>query len=180
MKLNETGQSTQTLKYAVEAYAIAGGSPAKLLQEAAEWLLDCYKKTADSNCIEAAGEIVKAYMEMGIYDREETVFDEIMVCLGTTRREEFPGVLYRQNCLKPTFSQIREILGRWPKTKSKGEGVEWVVKDIMERVKNQKIGCQYYRRGASGAVFELLVLDNASYLMDLEKKKVYFFDIQKG
>jgi len=176
MKLNETGKGTEIIKCAAQAYAITGGAPSKLLKEAAEWLLDCFRKTGDPDCIEAAGEITRAYMEMGLLDQDEDVFDEILECLGTTREKQFPKALYCQNRLRVNASSVREVLGRWPKAGGAGDSVEWVVRDIVTRVKKGEVGCWQYRRGASGVVFELLVLEAGSYLMDMEKKKVYLFE----
>lgn len=174
MKLNAAEQGIEALKYAAEAYAVAGGSPAVLLKEAAGWLMDCYKKTEDVICLQAAGEITKTYMEMGLYDKEEAIFDEIMKCLGTTRREELPKRFYPQNRLKLSVSQIREVLGYWPQ--SKEMSAERAAKDILNRVRDKQSGCYYYKRGAAGAVFELLVLEDAAYLLDLEKGRVYYIE----
>lgn len=135
----------EAIKFAAEAYAVTGGAPAVLLQEAIEWLLDCYNKTEDVVCLEAVSQIRRAYEEMGFTH------------------------------IKPSVSKVREVLGRWPKAAGKEESAGWTAEDIVNRVQNHIQGCQFYRKGKNGAVFELLVLEEGAWLLDLEKKRVYLF-----
>ena len=43
---------------------IAGGSPDELIRETVDWLTDCYHRTGDAICGEAACQTAKAYSEM--------------------------------------------------------------------------------------------------------------------
>ena len=58
-----------------------------------------------------------------------------------------------------------------------GYSADWVVDDIIDRVKNQKLGCKYYKRGNVENAFEILVLEECSYLLDLEKSRIYTFEM---
>lgn len=143
MRLDDADQNLETIKFAAEAYAAAGGAPSILLQEAMEWLLDCYEKTEDPVCLEAALQIRRAYEEM------------------------------RFARIKPSVSRVREVLGRWPRAAGKEESAGWIAEDIVRRVQNRIPGSRFYRRGRNGTVFELLVLEEGAWLLDLERKKVY-------
>ena len=145
MKIEDAIQKPEVIKLAVEAYGIVGGSPEELIRETVEWLTDCYQKTGDVLCGEAASQTLKVYGEM-------------------------------ERRLRPTASQVGEVLGRWPKGSVKEESAKWVVEDILRRVGSGKPGCRFYRKGRSGAVFELLVLDEGAWLLDLEKKRIYRFE----
>lgn len=166
---------------AAEAYAVEGESPGLLLKEAAEWLLDTYQKTGDKNCVYAGMQIVKAYVEMGMpYNEMEATFNKILAELGTSREEQFPQAIYAADYLKVSLTQIRELLGRWPKAITKEEGADWAARDIYNRIQNHIIGCRFYKRVRDNAVYELLVLEDTAYLMDIEKKKVYAFRMEQG
>lgn len=179
MKLDDRNQKAVVIKLAAEAYAIEGGSPGLLLKEAAEWLLDTYQKTGDKNCVCAGAQVVKAYVEMGMpYSEIEETFDKILTEMGTSREEQFPQAFYTADYLKVSLTHIREILGRWPKATAKEEGVDWTARDIYNRIQNHVIGCRFYKRVRDNAVYELLVLEDAAYLMDIEKKKVYAFRME--
>lgn len=64
MKIDDVIQKTEVIKMAAEAYGITGGSPCELIRETVEWLTDCYRKTGDAVCGEAAYQTAKAYSEM--------------------------------------------------------------------------------------------------------------------
>ena len=64
MKIEDAIQKPEVIKLAVEAYGIVGGSPEELIRETVEWLTDCYQKTGDVLCGEAASQTLKVYGEM--------------------------------------------------------------------------------------------------------------------
>ncbi len=78
--------------------------------------------------------------------------------------------------LKPNASQMGEALGRWPRSAVKEENIRWVIQDILYRVNYGIHGCKFYRKGRNGAVFELLVLKEGAWLLDLERKRIYRFE----
>lgn len=145
MKINDVITKPEVIKLAAEAYAVAGGSPEELILETVEWLTDCYGKTGDHLCWEAASQTAKAYSEM-------------------------------ERSLKPTYSQVGEALGRWPGSAKKEESFKWVLEDILYRVCQGVRGCSFYRKGQNGGIFELLVLEDSAWLMDMEKKRMYRFE----
>ncbi len=149
MKIGDAIQKPEIIKLAAEAYGITGGSPDKLIRETVEWLTDCYQKTGDVICGEAACQTAKAYSEM-------------------------------ERRLKPNVSQVGEALGRWPRSTAKEENVGWIIEDIVHRVKCGVHGCRFYRKGHEGPIFELLVLEEGAWLLDLERKRVYRFEEQEA
>lgn len=176
LKMTEKGNGTEVIKLAVQLYADAGFSPIVLFQEVTEWLWDSYQKTEDKNCLETADRIVQAYMELGLpYDNMKDLFDQILKEKGTSRQERFPKAVYSINQLKATPSQIRGVLGRWPKSNGKEPNADWVVKDMVDRIQNHKVGRQCYRRGMSDKVFELIVLEESAFLLDLERNRIFTF-----
>lgn len=145
MKIKDAMKKPEVIKLAAEAYAVTGGSPEELILETVGWLTDCYSKTGDSLCREAASQTTKAYREM-------------------------------ERSLKPALAQVGEVLGRWPKSAVKEENVKWVAEDIVNRVNHGMQGCRFYRKGRNGGVFELLVLEDGAWLLDMEKKRIYKFE----
>lgn len=173
MKL-EQENSTEVIKFAVEAYMGVGGNPVMLLRETAEWLIDSYEKIGDYTCLKAARQIVYTYLSMGfLYEEGEAVFSRIFKASSETEDIELPDKLCSNNALKLKPKQIREALGRWKKSPKEEYNAEWIVGDILDKVKNHICGCWYYRRSREDIVFELVVLEENAYLLDIEKKRVY-------
>lgn len=77
--------------------------------------------------------------------------------------------------IRPSVSRVREVLGRWPRAAVKEESAGWTAEDIVRRVRNRIQGSQIYQRGKNGAVFELLVLEEGAWLLDIERQRVYLF-----
>ena len=142
MKIVNALEKPEVIKLAAEAYAVTGGAPEELILETVEWLNDCYSKTGDQICQEAASQTARAYGEM-------------------------------ERRLKMNARQVGEVLGRWPRSTIKEENIRWVTEDIVHRVSQGVTGCRFYRKGQNGAVFELLVLEQGAWLLDLEKKRIY-------
>lgn len=177
MELKNCSGETTVIKFAAESYMGVGGNPVVLFTEAAEWLYSCYKKTGDEICLKASIQIIKAYMEMGLlYEAAKDIFDKILGEEGVTAIEAFPKRVYTQNLLKRKATYVREVLGYWPKAKNKNCNAEWITKDILKKVENREIGCFYYGKKEDIFSFELLVLEEEAYLLDLERKKIYVFE----
>lgn len=145
MKIINALKKPEVIKLAAEAYAVTGGAPEELILETVEWLNDCYSKTGDLICQEAALQTANAYGEM-------------------------------ERSLKPNAAQVGEALGRWPRSIIKEENIRWVTEDIIHKVTQGIAGCWFYRKGQNGAVFELLILEEGAWLLDLEKKWIYKFE----
>ena len=177
MELKNCSGETTVIKFAAESYMGVGGNPVVLFTEAAEWLYSCYKKTGDEICLKASIQIIKAYMEMGLlYEAAKDIFDKILGEEGVIAIEAFPKRVYTQNLLKRKATHVREVLGYWPKAKNKNCNAEWITKDILKKVENREIGCFYYGKKEDIFSFELLVLKEEAYLLDLERKKIYVFE----
>ncbi len=56
MKIVNALEKPEVIKLAAEAYAVTGGAPEELILETVEWLNDCYSKTGDRICREAASQ----------------------------------------------------------------------------------------------------------------------------
>ncbi len=78
--------------------------------------------------------------------------------------------------LKPNASQVGEALGRWPRSAEKEKNVGWITEDIVHRVRHGIQGCRFYRKGHGSSIFELLVLKEGAWLLDLERKRIYRFE----
>lgn len=176
MKLNQDSNRSKIIMFAAQSYMGMGGNPVELFKESAEWLYDCYEKTGDEICLKAAVQIVKVYMEFGLaYKSGESLFQKILEAAGTTVEEEFPKRLYPSNVLKPKVSPIRDALGYWPKTSEDSMNVDEVVKDILEKLQKQEHGCYLYGKKRGEVGYELLILEENSYLVDFQKHKVFQF-----
>ena len=179
MLINEV-KRTEVIKFAAEAYMGMGGSPNGILVESAEWLHDCYEKTGDKLCLEAAVQIIYAYNELGmIYEDAKDVFDKIVTQARGENIDAYPEKVYSTQKLKLKKVQICEKLGKWPRSSQRLYSAEEVALDIIQRVEQKILGCQYYEKGSNRVAFELLVLEDNAYLLDLEKRKIYVFDKEK-
>lgn len=175
MKINTITENTDFIKFAAESYMGQGGDPVVLFTEATEWLYDCYEKTGDEICLQASVQLIKTYMELGLnYQKADSLFEKILNAAGTRGEERFPRSLVGKSLGRST-EQIREVLGYWPKSGKQECNVNWVITDIQKRLEKQELGCYYYSRISGRTDFELLILKENSYLLDLAKKKVYQF-----
>ena len=176
MKLADNKNETEIIKLAVEGYGITGHSPSRLLLEASEWLMDAYEKLGDKSYVEASQCIMQAYMELGLsYEKGKDLFDKILQERDISKQEIFPKNKYYECKIKATPSQIRSVLGRWAKSNGKEANAEWTAKDIADRVQNRRLGQQFYKKAGSETGFELIVLEEDAFLLDLEKKKIFTF-----
>lgn len=170
-------QETNIIKFAAECYVGVGGNPLVLFTESAKWLYDCYQDTKDVICLKAAKQIIRVYMEMGLlYEAAKEIFDKILDAEGVTFEDEFPTGIYSQETVRCKVTQIRETLGYWLHTSEKQYNAEWISRDIIKKVKNKEYGCFYYGKRKNEITFELLILEEDAYLMDLEKKRIYVFE----
>lgn len=181
MKLDQYLGNTDFLKFAAESYIGAGGNPIELFTESAEWLYDCYKKTGDEVCLKAAVQLIKAYVELGFLCKDsETVFGEILDKAGMSLEKGFQKQRYNTNVIKRKKLAVREVLGYWPQISDRITNVDAVVNDIMKKIEAKNYGCFYYGRHKDEIDFELLILEEDVYLLDLNKKKVYVFEKTEG
>lgn len=175
MKLDHPDKEGTVLRFAAESYMEAGGNPIVLLGESTEWLYDCYCKTGDAICIDAALQIIKTYMNLGLaYDARREIFDAVLNVAGTNRKTEFSSGSCSGNMLKKKFSDIREVLGYWPYAGEDMLNADEVAKDILEKVRSKQFGRYDYTRGRT-KIFQLLILTDSIFLLDLNKNKVYTF-----
>lgn len=165
------------IKFALEAYMIMGGNPAAFLQKAAGWLHDCYLKTEDKTSLEAAVQIIYAYKEIGLfYEDAKEVFDKIIFGAEVAGMDVSLHNVYSTRKLKLKSTAIREVLGRWSKASKNQQGAAFVTQDIIDRVNNDVQGATFYGRKEDSVAFQLLVLEDAAYLLDFEKRIMYVLD----
>lgn len=164
------------IKFAAESYVGVGGNPVTLFIEAAEWLYKCYKQTGDQVCLKAAKQLVNVYMQMGLlYTEGKEIFEKILGELGTSFEMEYPARIYSPNIIKNKVLAIREVLGFWPKGTEQRFNADCIARDIFKKVKSKELGCYCYGKKSMGVSFELLILENDMYLMDLERHRIYVF-----
>jgi len=166
------------IKLAAEAYMSEGHSPVKLLLEAAEWLWDCYQKTGDIHCVEAAKQVVCAYVELGLpHENQDASCSRIWDLLRASKKELIPEAFYPKYRLKVNRSQIRQALGPWPRTKSGEMTADDAVKDIIRKIEERTSGVQIYRTKRDEIVFQLVITeDGEAFLLNLQKRLIYTFE----
>ncbi len=180
MKFNDSSKEISIIKFAAQSYAGVGGNPMRLFRESAEWLYECYKNTEDLLCLKASVQTINAYMEMGLlYEASKDIFDPIIKEAEIQFERRFPKHIYPQNLVKRKISHVRAVLGYWPQSKNRDCDAEWITKDILDKVEKKEKGYFCYGRGKNEISFELLILDEDAYLMDLERKKIYVFEKQE-
>ena len=168
------------IKFAAEAYMIMGGDPATFLRESAEWLYDCYLKTEDRTSLEAAAQIIYAYKELGlIYVEAKEIFDKIVIRACEVGIDVSLDNIYSAKKLRLKKTSIREVLGRWPKASKNQRSADSVVREILDCVSHGVLGARHYERGTGRIAFQLLVLEERAYLLDLEKRTIYVLDKEK-
>lgn len=179
MKIMESIEAKEIIKLSAQGYAECGYSPIELLKEAAEWLEDCYEKTGDRKCLAAAQEIIKACMELELpYEKIGKIFDLILQNSELNPYDLGLKKEYYKSKGKPTYTQIREIVGIWNKSIKK-VSVDKIVRNIIENIREQKKGCYCYGEEGTTPLFELIVVEREAFLIDIEKKKIFFWEQEK-
>lgn len=78
--------------------------------------------------------------------------------------------------VKCKVTKIREVLGYWPCTSKENYNAEVVARDILHKVCNREYGCFFYEKKDSVPSFELLIMEEDAYLLDLERGRIYIFE----
>ena len=94
--------------------------------------------------------------------------------MGTTFEKEFPRRRYSANVLKQKVVSVREVLGFW--SSKSLISADYVAEDIIEKLQSKEYGCYYYGKRENEISFELLILKEDAYLMDIEKQRIYLFE----
>ena len=172
----------EVIKLAVGATSYVGFPISGIYEAAVERLVQYYKETEEKEYLEATLLHIHAYMEMGFeYDDKKELFDYVLNHLGTVRNAEFPQTYYVSRKVKLTKSQIRGMIQRWPSSKQR-MGINEVVDNIIDKVKNKKFGIYYYNSDptpdnpkSSGDLYELVIGEKESYFHDIKRKKYFTF-----
>lgn len=179
---SERKMQIEAIKLAVGTTPYIGFSISEVYEAAIERLKKYYEETIEIAYLEAALLHIHAYMEMGYdYEDKKDLFDYILNRLGLNRYSEFPKMYYVSKKVKLTKSQVRSMIQRWPSSK-KRMSIGEVVEDIIDRVKNKKIGIYYYnsnptpdKNGTTGDLYELVVGDTESHFHDIKRRKYFTF-----
>lgn len=172
----------EAIKLAVGSTSYIGFPISGIYEAAIERLKQYYQETNETAYLEAALLHIHAYMEMGYdYEDKRELFDYILNGLGLDRLSEFPKMYYSARKIKLTKSQVRSMIQKWPASTQR-MGINDVVEDIINKVKNHEIGIHYYnsnptpeKRGTTGDLYELVVGETETYFHDIKRRKYFTF-----
>lgn len=174
-------QDTAIIKLAAEAYLDEGYSPVELLLETAIWLWTNYKRTGNIHSRDAAKRVICAYVELGLPQEQiDQTCDQIWKLIESGKSSEIPRAYMKGQKLQVKRTQIRTVLGVWPRSQKGELTADGVVRDIMERIERMEVGKSVYKVDRVRIAFELNILDSGEvYLTDLVRKRIYSFIVTK-
>lgn len=173
MNENKDNLTIKSICLAVQGYASIEGDIMKILIGSIIWLYDNYQKMNDKKCLYAAKLIIEAYMQFGLLPAKNTeLFHRIYAELGEVFEEKYYSKS-NENKIKANITQIRRALGKWPKAYRTEESSDWVARNILEHIKSKDYGSFFYECQRIQLIFELLVTNEGSYLIDTAKGKIY-------
>lgn len=173
----------EAIKLAVGTTSYIGFPICGIYEAAIERLIQYYKETSEKTYLEAALLHIHAYMEMGYeYEDKKAIFDYVLKNLGLERAIEFPKAYYTSRKIKLNKTQVRSMIQRWPASKQR-VGINDVVEDIINKVKNKKIGIHYYNSDptpdspkSTGDLYELVIGEQESYFHDIKRRRYFTFE----
>lgn len=140
-----------------------------------------FQNSKDKKFLNLAVMHIIAYLEMGfVYDEHKEYFDKVFNLLQIDRESVLPQTLYAGNRSRKTSrNEIRNMIHRWSSSKYHTKTKEEVIEDIMEKVKNRKIGiyCYHSNQNPNSAgmddIYELVINEVEIYLRDVRKNKFH-------
>lgn len=144
-----------------------------------------YQITQDIRYLEAALLNIQAFLNNGFrYEEMEAVFDEVLKLLNIDKMEIYSKTIYRNRRVKATREQVRRMIIRWRPSKEQPLKIDEVVDDIVDKVKNKKVGNYYYEympnytkkmKNGSADRYELVVREKECFFFDAKNMKYYTF-----
>lgn len=139
-------------------------------------LYQYYLNSNDINYLETAMLHIQAYLEMGFpYENGKNLYDNILEKLGTTKELEFPKRFYVSKTIKLNKTQVKSMIKKWPTSPHQEWKIDEIVEDIMEKVKNKKIGIYYYKCAVTNDVYELVINEIEMFFHDIRRGIFYTF-----
>jgi len=174
----------EVVKVAVRGLENQDISVQHTLERSIEYLKERYDDQGDPGYLIAAVIRMEAYLELGFcYEDGGKLFDDILECLGTCRKEQFPKPFYYTEKIPLTRSQVKRLLGRWNGSRYHTMTVQEVVDDIIQKVSEKQIGKYEYHSnanpnppaGSHDLVYVLVVEKDSSYLYNVQNNRYYTF-----
>lgn len=174
-------KDVEAVKLALKVAMRKGVQAQETLIGSISFLVDCYKWSEDKRYLLSAMVSLQAYLELGFsYEEHRAEFDRVMEQLGTFRELQFAGQYFPVAVIPLSKPRIKTVIGTWSTSKYHTLPIAEVLEDIMEKVRNRKVGSyEYHSNLQAGSrkdrVFELLISEEASYLHDVQKDQYYLF-----
>lgn len=168
----------------VEAIKLAAGSAQyknlsvkSTIITAISQLYHYYEYENNTNYLDIAILHIQAYLEMGFdYEESSEIFDKILETLGMTKELKFPRKYYKSKKIKLNKTQVKSMIRKWPASPHQTMKIKEVVDDIIEKVRNQKIGIYYYQCAVTEDMYELVINEKEIFFHDLRRRIFYTFD----
>ena len=171
-----------SMMLALESLRYKDISVIKTVNACMQNLMRMYQESGEKGYLLNAKDYIEAYMRMGFhYDSCKKNFDAVLNLLGTTKEEAFPKKYYFSKKIKLTPLDVRSMMGKWMPSKECPMKISEAVRDIMQKVKEQKKGVYFYGRkieiqGKQVPRYELVIQDGDTYFCDKVKQQYYVFD----
>lgn len=180
MNMEENRTKVEAVKQSMSSLPSRGISIRETMEISTRYLYDLYLAVKNKGYLEVAALQIQAYLELGFaYEDHKEVFDLVLEGLGTDRKTMFPKRFYYAVKVKLNPSQVRSMIGRWPKAKSGTMHIDQVIADIIDKVQNQKYGSYEYENTGSASRYELVINEKECYFRNIQNNRFYTFD-RKG
>lgn len=160
-----------------------GLSIVEVMEQSIQWLILMYNETEDKSYYSILIAEVAAYINMGFsIPQGNAIIDEIM------NKENILAEMYelrRGKKVALTKLQVRSMIGKWKPSKESPMSIAEVVDDIIDKVKNKRIGSYQYmyrpfdadaRNIMKSDRYELVITENESFFWDIKNFKFYIFE----
>lgn len=150
-------------------------------------LIQWYEETQDVKYIDTAVLQLRALFEMGMMrERDIGLYDTVCELAGWKEEERIKKRMFNIKKIKANKSQVKSIIRKWMPSRNNRMTITEVVDDILDKVKEKKIGQYYYRYERKTTrrnviegedIYKLVVEAEQSFLLDLKGFKCYTFEI---
>ncbi|QBE95953.1 hypothetical protein PMF13cell1_01479 [Blautia producta] len=161
---------------------VTGFTVSQVLLDSIEYLYNDFIVLGKRELLTQAVVHIQSYLEMGfVYDDKKLLFDSILEALGTEKKYLFPKQYYAAKKVKLNKNAVRRIIKKWPRTKNRQFSIDELINDIIDKVKNKKIGVYHYQSTLGKkenivGLYELVIDNRECYFHDMICKKYYVFD----
>lgn len=177
-------EEIQMTIYTLQSLCYKGISIPGTVRMSLQNLIQWYETTNDMRYIQTALLQLCALSEMGMMRESDVeLYNTVCKCAGWGEMECWKYGLYAVKRVKVNKTQVKALIRRWKPSHDNPMAIGEVVSDIIDKVKNKKVGHYYYtyernskrNKAIEKDVYKLVVEMDQSYFWDIKHFKCYTF-----